>query len=461
MIKLHQLFLRTFTLLFLSLLLAISLTTYYWSKSIYIKQIEHNLSQNIDTFSTLLINTKNLDAQVKKLKEITKLRITVINEKGLVIAESDKDKNTMGNHLKRYEILRASKLGLGKKIRFSNTINKELLYVAKKVTINGEIHYIRMAAYIEKISDNFISLSFQIFAIVSLFLIIAFFITFKISNKIKNETNNILDFLIDISNKKYTNIHSSYTLEFNSITRYLNLMAKKLSKKDKLKNKQNAKLKLANRQKDQIISAISHEFKNPIAIISGYTQTILSDNDLSHEIKTKFLNKINSNANKMTSIIDTLRLSLKLEDNKQKLSFKKSNINRLCTEIISDLQAKYLHREINISEYNLQLDVDEILFSIVLNNLIENALKYSDDTINIILSVDSIIIEDFGIGISKNDMNLIKHKFYRVSNNEWNNSLGLGLFIVDNIIKIHKFTLSIESEISKGTRIKIKFDNKY
>lgn len=461
MIKLHQLFLRTFILLFLSLLLAISLTTYYWSKSIYIKQIEHNLSQNIDTFSTLLINTKNLDMQVKKLKEVTKLRITVINEKGIVIAESDKNKNSMENHLKRYEILRASKLGIGKKIRFSNTINKELLYVAKKVNINGKIYYIRMAAYIEKISDNFVSLSFQIFAIVSLFLIIAFYITYKISNKIKNETNNILDFLIDISNKKYTNIHSSYTLEFNSITRYLNLMAKKLSKKDKLKNKQNAKLKLANRQKDQIISAISHEFKNPIAIISGYTQTILSDNDLSHEIKTKFLNKIYSNANKMTSIIDTLRLSLKLEDNKQKLTFKKSNVNRLCREIISDLQAKYLHREINISEYDLKLEVDEILFSIVLNNLIENALKYSDDTINIILSADSIIIEDFGIGISKNDMNLIKQKFYRASNNEWNNSLGLGLFIVDNIIKIHKFTLSIESEISKGTRIKIKFDNKY
>ena len=461
MIKIHQLFLRLFTLLFLFLLVAISLTTYYWSKSIYIKQIEHNLSQNIDTFSTLLINTKNLDSQVKNLKNITKLRITVINDKGIVIAESDKDKNSMENHLKRYEILRASKLGVGKKIRFSNTINKELLYVAKRVNIDGRIHYIRMAAYIEKISENFISLSFQIFAIVSLFLIISFYITYKISNKIKSETNNILDFLINVSNKKYTNIHSSYTLEFNSITRYLNLMAKKLSKKDKLKNKQNAKLKLANRQKDQIISAISHEFKNPIAIISGYTQTILSDNDLSHEIKTKFLNKISSNANKMTSIIDTLRLSLRLEDNKQKLSFKKSNINRLCNEIISDLQAKYLHREINVSTYNLDIEVDEILFSIVLNNLIENALKYSDDTINIILSNDSIIIEDFGIGISKNDMNLIKHKFYRVSNNEWNNSLGLGLFIVDNIVKIHKFIWSIESEISKGTRIIIKFNNKY
>lgn len=454
----HQLFLRTIVPLFTFLLLAICLTTYFWSKSIYIQQIEENLSQNILVLSSLLNNTKNLDEKIKKLKKSLKLRITVINEKGLVIAESDKNKNLMENHLNRYEIVRANKLGTGSKIRFSRTLNKELLYVAKKVKIDGNIHFIRMAAYIEEISQNFIFLSLQIFAIVSIFLIIAFFVTYKISKKIKEETNNILSFLVDLSNKKNKNkIKSEFTLEFHTITRYLNTMSNRLSKRDKQKSKQNAKLKLANRQKDEIISAISHEFKNPIAIISGYTQTILEDQDLPLEIKKKFLNKINSNANKMTSIIDTLRLSIQLEEGKQKLNFKNNNIKKMCEEIISDLEGKYKHRKIIIKGNELELQVDEILFNIVLSNIIENALKYSEDEIIISLEKNEIIIHDLGIGISEKDINLITSKFYRVSHNTWNNSLGLGLFIVNNIIRIHKFNLEIRSDISKGSRFIIKF----
>ena len=460
MIKMHQLFLRTIVPLFIFLLLAICITTYFWSKHIYIKQIEENLSQNITVLSSLLINTKDLDEKVKKLKKSLKLRITIIDNNGLVIAESDKNKKLMENHLNRYEVTRAKKLGIGSKIRKSNTLNKELLYVAKRIKINGNTYYIRMAAYIEEISQNFIFLSFQIFTIVSIFLIIAFFITYRISKRIKIETNNILNFLVDLSNKKNKNkIKSDFTLEFFTITRYLNTMSNRLSKRDKQKSKQNAKLKLSNRQKDEIISAISHEFKNPIAIISGYTQTILEDEDLPKEIKNKFLHKINSNANKMTSIIDTLRLSLQLEEGKQKLNFKKNNIKKMCEEIISDLKAKYKHRKIIIKGSDLELEVDKILFNIILSNIVENALKYSEDEIIISLDKNEIIIEDFGIGISEKDINLITSKFYRVSHNTWNNSLGLGLFIVNNIIRIHKFNLEIKSDISIGSKFIIKFDN--
>ena len=460
MIKMHQLFLRTIVPLFIFLLLAICITTYFWSKHIYIKQIEENLSQNITVLSSLLINTKDLDEKVKKLKKSLKLRITIIDNNGLVIAESDKNKKLMENHLNRYEVTRAKKLGIGSKIRYSNTLNKELLYVAKRIKINGNTYYIRMAAYIEEISQNFIFLSFQIFTIVSIFLIIAFFITYRISKRIKIETNNILNFLVDLSNKKNKNkIKSDFTLEFYTITRYLNTMSNRLSKRDKQKSKQNAKLKLSNRQKDEIISAISHEFKNPIAIISGYTQTILEDEDLPKEIKNKFLHKINSNANKMTSIIDTLRLSLQLEEGKQKLNFKNNNIKKMCEEIISDLKAKYKHRKIIIKGSDLELEVDKILFNIILSNIIENALKYSEDEIIISLDKNEIIIEDFGIGISEKDIKLITSKFYRVSHNTWNNSLGLGLFIVNNIIRIHKFNLEIKSDISIGSKFIIKFDN--
>jgi len=422
------------------------------------KQIEKNLLQNIDTFSIVVKDLKNIDNIIKDLKSSIHLRITVIDEKGNVIAESDKDKNLMENHSSREEVLQAKDFGIGKVIRFSNTVNKELLYVTKKVTINKNIYFIRMADYTNKITDNFVKLTAQIFAFITFFLIIGFLATYFISLKIKKETDSILNFLTELSDKKPTYIlKSRYTQEFYKITTLLNKVALKLSKREKQKAKQTAKLKIANRQKDEIISALSHEFKNPIAIISGYSETILNDNDMPIVMKEKFLNKIHSNANKMSHIIDKLRLTLKLEEGKQELLHTSCPIKNILNDITSDLEDKYKNREIIIVGLDINLKVDETLISMALSNLIENALKYSEDEVIVELTDNSIIIKDKGIGIEEKELQKIRNKFYRVSNNGWNNSLGLGLFIVQAILSLHNFKLEINSEFNKGSEFIIKY----
>lgn len=458
MLKIHQLFLRTFLLIFLSILVTLSIVTYFWSKNIYIHQIEKNLIQNIDTFSIVLKDLKNVDNIIKDLKSQIKIRITIIDEKGNVIAESDKNKNLMENHSNRVEVLDAKDHGTGKIIRYSETVEKELLYIAKKVTINKKIYFVRMADYTDKITDNFMKLAIQIFSFISLFLIIAFLSTYFISLKIKNETESILNFLTELSSKKpsYT-LHSTFTQEFYKITKLLNKVSYKLSKKEKQKAKQNAKLKLANRQKDEIISALSHEFKNPIAIISGYSETIMSDEDMPQGMKTKFLTKIHSNANKMSHIIDKLRLTLKLEEGKQELILTPCSMKKLIEEVISDLNDKYKTREILIEGDDITLKVDETLISMAISNLIENALKYSEDEVIVKIESNEITVIDKGIGIEEKELEKIKHKFYRVSHNGWNNSLGLGLFIVQSILLLHSFRLDISSEHDKGSKFIIKY----
>ncbi|APW64523.1 two-component sensor histidine kinase [Poseidonibacter parvus] len=458
MLKIHQLFLRTFVLIFLGILFTLTIVTYFWSKNIYMNQIEKNLIQNIDTFSIVVKDLDNIDTILKDLKASVNLRITIIDEKGNVIAESDKNKESMDNHSNREEVLQAKDFGIGKIVRFSNTVNKELLYIAKKVTINKNIYFIRMADYTNKITDNFIKLTAQIFGFIAFFLIIGFFITYSISIKIKKETDNILNFLTQLSDKKPTYIlKSRYTQEFYKITRLLNKVALKLSKREKQKAKQTAKLKIANRQKDEIISALSHEFKNPIAIISGYSETILNDNDMPVVMKEKFLSKIHSNANKMSHIIDKLRLTLKLEEGKQELLLTPCPIKNILNDITSDLEDKYKNREIIISGEDIDLKVDETLISMAISNLIENALKYSEDEVFVELTDNSIIIKDKGIGIEAKELEKIRNKFYRVSNNGWNNSLGLGLFIVQAILSLHNFKLEINSEFNKGSEFRIKY----
>ncbi len=438
--------------------MTLTIVTYFWSKNIYINQIEKNLLQNIDTFSIVLKDLKNIDSIIKNLKEQINLRITIIDVNGKIIAESDEDKNLMENHSNREEIIQAKNFGIGKIVRFSNTINKELLYITKKVSINKNTYFIRMADYTDKITDNFIKLTAQIFSFIAFFLIIGFLATYFISIKIKNETESILDFLTQLSVKRPTyKLKSRYTKEFYEITRLLNKVALKLSKKEKQKAKQTAKLKIANRQKDEIISALSHEFKNPIAIISGYSETIMNDDEMPELMKKKFLNKIHSNANKMSNIIDKLRLTLKFEEGKQELILSPCSIRKIIEDIVPDLKEKYKNREILIIGKDISLKVDETLISMAISNLVENALKYSEDEIIVELSNDSIIIKDKGIGLEARELEKIKHKFYRVSNNGWNNSLGLGLFIVQSILSLHKFSLEITSEFNKGSEFIIKY----
>lgn len=421
-------------------------------------QIEKNLIQNIDTLSVVLKDLDNIENIIKDLKANINLRITLIDEKGNIIAESDKDKNTMENHASREEILLAKDNGIGRGLRVSKSVKKELLYVAKKITIDRKIYFIRMADYTDKITDNFVKLTLQIFMFITFFLILAFLATYFISLRIKYETDNILNFLTHISNKRAPyRLKSNYTDEFNKITKLLNKVAFKLAKKNKQKAKQTAKLKIANKQKDEIISAISHEFKNPIAVISGYAETILNDEDLPKVMKDKFLTKIQSNSQKMSNIIDKLRLTLKLEEGKQELLLTPTSIKTIVSQAVSDLEDKYKNREIIIQGEDITLKVDETLMSMAITNLIENALKYSEDEVIISIEENRLCVIDKGIGIEENELENINQKFYRISKNGWNNSLGLGLFIVQSILLLHNFNLEVSSEFEKGSNFCINY----
>ena len=151
MLKIHQLFLRTYISIFLAILITLSVVTYFWSKDIYIDQIEKTLIQNIDTLSIVFKNKndmENISDIVKELHEKLNLRITIIDENGVVIAESDEKLSKIKNHLNRKEIVEARIKNIGKDTRKSETLEKELLYIAKKIIISDKIYYIRMADYI-------------------------------------------------------------------------------------------------------------------------------------------------------------------------------------------------------------------------------------------------------------------------------------------------------------------------
>jgi signal transduction histidine kinase len=432
---------------------------FFWSKSIYITQLEKSLISNVHSISISLDSIENIQAKINKIHKVTNLRVTVIRKNGTVIAETNHEKKGMDNHKDRAEIIDAKYDGIGISIRYSNTIEKEFMYVAKKIKIDKNIYYLRLAEDLDVVEENFTNLTIQIIGIFSIFLLAAFVISYLISKKIQDETNIILKSVQNLSKKKtLVKEFEPITQEFDAIYKLLKKVANKLEKKEKIKAKHTAKLAQTNKQKDEIISAISHEFKNPLAVIDGFTQTLLTDEDLPPSMRTKFLQKIETSSNRMAQIIDKLRLSLKLEENKEKLDLRSLNLYNLTSQLASELEDKYIHRTIEVhGNKDLEIEADETLIAMAITNLIDNALKYSDDNVIVKIYNDGLSVKDSGIGIPEKELDKITGKFYRLSDNGWNNSLGLGLHIVFSIIKLHKFDLDIKSVYHEGSEFTIKF----
>lgn len=242
-----------------------------------------------------------------------------------------------------------------------------------------------------------------------------------------------------------------FTIEFASIHKKLVGILKKIKKREQEKRKYNAKIKLKNRQRTDMLSAIAHEFRNPIAAILGYSQTLTEDDEIPKELQDKFLKKIYNNGEKIEELLSRLLLWNRFESGEQKLHLTQLNLKPLTHEIALNLQEKYKNRHVAIEGVASLVKADKALMEIVLKNLIENALKYSDEVVRVQFVDNTIKVIDEGIGISEENIGKVTKKFFRTDEHSWENSMGLGLAIVKQILKLHNSSLEIDSEENKGS----------
>lgn len=244
---------------------------------------------------------------------------------------------------------------------------------------------------------------------------------------------------------------NSFTKEFDDINKNLVKVLQSAKKREQDKQKYSAKLKLKNRQRGEMISAIAHEFRNPISSIMGYAQTLHEDKNISRAIEEKFLEKIYTNGQKIEDLLGRLILWNKFESGEARLHIGSFSLHPLLVEIIVSLEERYKSRIITIVGDDRSISADRTLIEIVLKNLIENAIKYSDDEVLVQISPKSISVIDRGRGISQDDIGKVTQKFYRSSTQSWDNSMGLGLSIVKNILALHDTKLKIESIEREGS----------
>lgn len=220
--------------------------------------------------------------------------------------------------------------------------------------------------------------------------------------------------------------------------------------------------------KSDFINNMTHEFKTPIATISLATDSIRNPKVIHDEQKiTKYLNIIKEENRRMNNQVESvLQISL-LEKEKFKINLSEFDLHDLIQKAIQNIQIQINQRrgKLNVALHadNPFVMVDETHFSNLIHNLLDNAIKYSRDNVDITLTTRNqngniiISIEDQGIGIKKEDLVRIFDKFYRVSTGNIHNvkGFGLGLSYVKAIINEFNGNVNAVSEYGKGSKFEI------
>jgi len=296
----------------------------------------------------------------------------------------------------------------------------------------------------------------------SLSLSIIIYAVYKGSKRIEKKLYTINKHLLQISDTSdLDNETHFFTHEFEEINQNLIEILKQARKRYRDKQKYNLKLKLKNNQRSDILSAIAHEFRNPISSIMGYSQTLNEDDHIPPTLKKKFLQKIYNNSTKIEEILSRLLLWNRFESGHMELKTSNFDLVKLVQDVTSSLQEKYKDREIAIeSQGSVAMSADRTMIEIVLKNLIENGLKYSKDKVVVLIDKYRIVIIDQGMGISQDKIKKVTKKFYRTGEHDWDNSMGLGLSIVKNILELHGLKLNIESKEDRGSKFGFELSDK-
>jgi two-component system phosphate regulon sensor histidine kinase PhoR len=213
---------------------------------------------------------------------------------------------------------------------------------------------------------------------------------------------------------------------------------------------------------------MTHELKTPISTISLASQ-MLQDGSITNTPKTieHVSRVINQESKRLSLQVEKVLQMAVFNEGRLKLKFKEFDLNKTVSNVINNFELRVKNKNGDLtSEINTDKAVikgDEIHFTNVIFNLLDNAVKYSNGSPKITVSTESknghikVSVEDNGIGISKEHHAQIFDRFYRVPTGNVHNvkGFGLGLSYVKKIVDLHHGKIKVESAVNKGTKFSI------
>ena len=424
----------------LAIILTIGLT--FWAYFMMLqKQIFQDLQTDVHVLasSDYIVDTleQNYDANADGL------RITLISKDGSVLYESKGNASKMENHMERPEVQQALKNGEGKATRRSNTIGTLSFYYAEKLDNGCIIRVSRDIPYVAKLSVYLIPEGIAIFAgIFVLCLILGHIMTKRFIEPIE---------MLAVDVEKVSEMQT-----YPEIQPFIETI-----------NQQHRELKRNSKMPQEFTANVSHELKTPLTSISGYAELIESG-IAQGEDTVRFAGEIHKSSQRLLTLInDILRLS-QLDSVEECVDTEPVDLYEMalnCQDML-EMQANKHQVVVRVKGRSEVVQANRRMMDELIYNLCDNAIRYNrvGGSVNVTIGEEAqhpfVSVKDTGIGVSKEDQERIFERFYRVdkSRSKQTGGTGLGLAIVKHIAVMHKAELKIESELGKGTEIKILFN---
>jgi signal transduction histidine kinase len=219
--------------------------------------------------------------------------------------------------------------------------------------------------------------------------------------------------------------------------------------------------------KSNFVANVSHELKTPLSLLSLFSEILELGRVNNEEKKTEYYGIIRHESLRLNKVIDNILDFSKIEAGRKTYNFAERDV----AEVIENVLSSYRYQIVN-SGFDIRTDIqpdappvliDREALAQAISNLVDNAIKYSRDVKQLSIKMETrgsdlaIEVADHGIGIPRAEQAKIFDKFYRVGNGLVHDvkGSGLGLSLVKHIIEAHHGTISVDSEVGKGTRFTI------
>ena len=224
--------------------------------------------------------------------------------------------------------------------------------------------------------------------------------------------------------------------------------------------------------RQEFVANVSHELKTPMASMKVLADSLLLQDNAPAELYREFMEDIVSEIDRENQIITDLLALVKLEKKVQDLNIVSLNINDLTELILKRLRPLARKKNVEVVFESMRpvvAEVDEVKMTIIMTNLVENAIKYNKDHgwVKVILDADhqffSFEVSDSGLGIPEESLTQIYERFYRVdkSHSREIGGTGLGLAITKSAVLLHRGSITVSSVEGQGTSFLVKIPLTY
>ncbi len=453
----------------------------------FLLQVEENLRIRVKLIEHWVRGAQQaapgqLQSRVELLGHETATRITLLAADGTVLADSEKDPGqyTLENHAERPEVVaaRAAPFGISR-LRHSSTLDRDMMYVAVRAEGTGPVAFVRVALPLDQIQVQLASVRSMVWTTAALTgaaaLILAFWMARRSTRPLQELTASAAKIAAGDYGHKVRAVESD---EFGTLARAFNHMSERLAYQFKQLEEDREQLRRLEQMRRDFVANVSHELKTPLSVIKACTETLLDGAADDPKYRGSFLVQIEEQAERLHALILDLLSLARIESGEEVYEFANVSLEEVAQACVERHRARAESKEQILdampagSDRNRRTAVaaavvawaDEEALSQILDNLVDNAVKYTPvgGRIRVRAWMEDdqacLEVEDTGIGIPERDLPRIFERFYRVdkARSRELGGTGLGLSIVKHLVQAMHGTIQATSRPGQGTRFVVR-----